>query len=180
MEEVRKEQFEKMLQQIGNKKDLIEKLVIYLENSNLLEDFLKKIYYTIEKSEPIYKIRYYKDENGKLLSLNDIKNSYILINRFERCSVYVYDEIKTLFFAGYEINKKISRQQENSKSYNNLSIKLIPLSSCANLDNLNLVDFIKSNPVLFVYGVAIYNIDLNELDKIDTKSYTYKKEIKNN
>ena len=180
MEEIRREQFEKLLQEINNKEDLIEKLVAYLENNNLLEDFLKKIYYTIEKSEPVYKIRYYKDENGKLLGLYDIKNSDILINRFEGCSVYVYDEIKTLFFAGYEINKIISRQQENSKSYNNLAIKLIPLNSSDKLKELNLINFIKSNPLIFVYVIAIYNVDLNELDKIDTKSFTYKKEIKNN
>ena len=98
MEELKKEQFEKMLQQISSRDNLIEKLVVYLENNNILEDFFQKIYYTIEKCEPIYKIRYYKDENGKLLSLYDIKNAPLSFNKLERCSVYVYDEIKTLFF----------------------------------------------------------------------------------
>ena len=180
MKEVKKEQFEKILEKISCNQNLIEKLVMYLENNYLLEDFLKKIYYTIEKGEPIYKIRYYKDENGKLLSLYDVKNSDNLINKWERFSVYVYDEIKTLFFSGYEINKTIYRYQENSKSYNNLKIKILPLSLCNNLEEFNLVEFIKSNPLLFIYSVANYNINLNELDKINEKTYTYNKQIKNN
>lgn len=180
MKEVKKEQFEAILEKISNNESLIEKLVIYLEKNNLMEDFLKKIYYTIEKDGPIYKIRYYKDKHGKLLGLYDVKNSDDLINTLEKYSVYVYDEIKTLFFEEYEINQKITRQQQYSKRYNNLAIKLLPLSSCENLGNRNLVNFIKLNPLLFIYTLASYSVDMDELNQIETKSYTYKKEIKNN
>ena len=180
MKKERKEQFEKTLKMISGNESLIEKLVIYLENNNLMDDLFKKIYYTIEREEPIYKVRYYKDAEGKLLSMCDVKNYNISVNTLEKYSVYVYDEIKTLFFAGYEINKRTTRNQENSKSYDNLTIKILPLHLCADLEKFDLVSFIKLNPLLFVYVVAIYNIDLNKMDKIDRKSFTYKKEIKNN
>ena len=171
---------ENLVEKIQENDNIIKKLVIYLESKNLLEDFYKKIYYTIEKKEPIYKIRYYKNASGKLLGLYDIKNSSHIAGKLERCSVYVYDEIRTLFFERYEINQTVTRQQEPSKSYKKVAIKSIPLSLYKNIDKIDLVHFIKFNPLLLVYAVANYSIDMNELDKINTKSYTYKKEIKKN
>lgn len=181
MEEVEKAEYENILKRIKNNDKLIKKLIIYLENNGLLEDFYEKIYYTIEKGEPIYKIVYYKDKNSKLLSLNDINNSNILTsNKLEKCLVYVYDEIKRLYFEKYEISKNINRRQEFSKSYNNLSIKTYPLISQNNFECFDLVEFMKSNPKIFICALANYNINFDELNKIDEKSYTYKKEIKKN
>lgn len=181
MKEVKKTECEIILERIKENDDLIEKLIIYLENNGLLEDFYKKIYYTIEKGKPIYNIVYYKNKDGKLLNLNDINNYNILMcDKLEKCLVYVYDEIKALYFGGYEISKNINRRQEFSKSYDNLSIKICPLISKNNFECFDLVDFMKSNPKIFIYALAIYNINFDELKNIDEKSYTYKKEIKKN
>lgn len=181
MEEVKKEQFKNILEKISENKILINKLVNYLENNNLMEDLYSKMYYTIEKTELIYKINYYKNKlNGKLLSISDVKNSYNLSkNDLEDYIVYVYDEIKTLLFKGQEVAKEITRCQEYSKSYNNLSIKLVPLS-INNDREINWFKIINENPLLFIYIVLEYNINIDELKNIDEKSYTYKKEIKKN
>lgn len=180
--ENKNELFGNILEEIKNNENLTKKLVVYLEKNGLIQDLYSKLYYIIEKSSPIYKIKYYKSKiNGKLLSMNDVKNSYELLKaNLEDYIVYVYEEIKTLYFKSEEVGKESVRRQVYSKSYGYPFIANDVLSKDNNYENVNWVNILNQNPLLFTRIILEYNIDLDKLKEIDIKSYTYKKEIKKN
>lgn len=182
MEQTKKQQLEMITNKIVNDEEIINKLITYLKQNNLLEDLYSKIYYSIEKGEPICKIKYYKSKvNGMLLNMSDVKNNYDLLKDYlEDYIVYMYDEIKTWFFAGKELGKELNRNHEYCKSYNNLDIKYSFLDLDKDKEQIELTKIIKQNPILFIYVILNYNIKIDELNNINEKGYTYKKEIKKN
>lgn len=141
----------------------ISAVINYLDNNNLIKDLVNHIFITIEPSEVTNKITYYKDGNGKLYSLYEIKSSNLNKEWMERIVLYRCEEIKKIYFDDTLVEEKKSLNTIPSKSYSQIKRTIQILKENDQASFQSLYDLLKNSPYLFIKITAYYNIDINEI-----------------
>lgn len=147
----------------------ISAVIKYLDNNNLIKDLVNHIFITIEPGEVTNKITYYKDGNGKLYNLYEIKRANLNKEWMERIVFYRCEEIKKVYFDDTLVEEKKSLNTIPSKSYSQIKRTYQPLKSDEQLMVQQLHNLINEYPCLLIEIILYYNISIDELIKSDNK-----------
>lgn len=149
-------------ERIKNSK-VIDILVDYLEEKNLIGDIVNHIFVTIQNGEITDKINHYRDLNGNVYNLYEINKGNLDKDDLEKMTFYRCEEIKKLYFDNNLVEEKRTINKIASKCYNQIKKTYQPLKNDDQLLSQRLYILIKEYPCLFIEIILNYNIDINEL-----------------
>lgn len=152
----------------------ISAVINYLDNNNLIKDLVNHIFITIEPGEVTNKITYYKDGNGKLYNLYEIKSANLNKELMERIVFYRCEEIKKVYFDDTLVEERKSLNTIPSKSYSQIKRTTQILKENDQTSFQSLYDLLKTYPYLFIKIITYYNININEIIDMHNKQYIFK------
>lgn len=151
------------------KSKAIDILINYLIKNNLIDDIINHVFITRENGEIINKINFYRDEEGKILNIYEIKSNNLEKKQLQEIVMYRYEEVNKLYFDNNLVEEKKILNNSPSKSYNQIKRTYQPLKSDEQLMAQQLRNLIKQYPCLFIELILYYNIDINELINSNNK-----------
>ena len=165
---------EQLLNQIRGNKSLLCALEKELEKRDLLDEIYNNLNYEIKDGKINYEIDFYRDSRTGRLYTNDLELSarnsrnYILYNINEDISLKFKDILVTT-------EHKV-KQIPASDYHKDEAAKIVPFDKTCQVGSLS--HLMNIYPELFIFLVAYYDIDFNNLKDFSKNEHVYKKEIK--
>ena len=159
--------------------NVIDVLIGHLNNNGLINDLANHLFITKKRSDITNKISYYKDLNGNLYNLYEIKSGNLDKTDMEKLVFYRCEEIEKLYFDNNFIDEKKTLNFIPSIAYRKSKVTYQPIKTDNEEALPILKDLIKQYPLLFVEIIFYYNIDINELINNDSKKLILNKTKEN-